>query len=273
MSSTSLSPRKAHQRAFTLVELLVVIGIIAVLISILLPALAKARAAGESTKCMSNMKQIAMANQIYRNDNKDYFVPFCRDFSMLGGYVGAGFGPFGPTPEPTRWFQYLEKYTRTYEVFNCPTRDHSDPQGSVKNLTVGSFPRGTSQIGATCGYAYARWIGGFTIQNTASTSQPNAKKYNQIKTALKGIAVAADVGDVGLFMDGRYWMTTAETNVALGETHARWKFRFMHGKANPKDGICNVAFMDTHVEGVFVNQVRLIPWDSQGTHSRFLVQR
>src|SRR5689334_9718292 len=61
---------------FTLAELLVVIGIIAVLMSLLIPALAGARRQGQLVCCMSNMRQLATAFKIYETDNKGRRPPY-----------------------------------------------------------------------------------------------------------------------------------------------------------------------------------------------------
>src|SRR5439155_25298558 len=75
-------------KGFTLVELLVVIGIIAVLLSILLPTLGKVRRQAYTLQCASNMRQLSMAMLMYIGDNKGRFP--AAEFSTIAGVYPYG---------------------------------------------------------------------------------------------------------------------------------------------------------------------------------------
>src|SRR5512135_3139347 len=88
-------PARTRGRAgFTLVELLVVIAIIAVLASLLLPALARAKQRSQRAACVSNLKQIGLAFMVYLDDHRDRF-PDQRD---LKNTLPGGFRPWTSWP-------------------------------------------------------------------------------------------------------------------------------------------------------------------------------
>src|SRR6266581_7014364 len=95
-----MSQKKQFSVAFTLVELLVAIGIIAVLIALLIPALNSAREHAYRVKCMSNLRSIGQAMKIYANDNNNHYprtiyidgdMPFCfQDEARPDPFAGPG---------------------------------------------------------------------------------------------------------------------------------------------------------------------------------------
>ena len=118
-----------RRKAFTLVELLVVIGIIALLISILMPALGRAKEQANWVKCLSNLRQLGQAFTMYVNNNKGFFPRpgVGRGAASYEDWIYFEDNP-NATPLPRPFEQgaiapYLGQSKGIKEVFRCPSDD------------------------------------------------------------------------------------------------------------------------------------------------------
>lgn len=139
-----LAPYSARRRAFTLVEMLVVIAVIAILAAILFPVFARARENGRRTSCLSNLRQLGAAFQQYTQDF-DEKLPAATDAGSPGAATGYGenvtggwmfyssFGIDGTEGEASTAANFdpskgsLYPYVKSAQVYVCP----SDARGSL----------------------------------------------------------------------------------------------------------------------------------------------
>lgn len=126
-TNLSASPR----RAFTLIELLVVIAIIAILAAILFPVFAQAKAAAKKTVCLSDVKQIALADVMYGTDNDDFIVP-----GLIPADAGAIEQSWEENPGTTAWDNaydhLLMPYMKNYQIGSARPRFSPGPHSTPR---------------------------------------------------------------------------------------------------------------------------------------------
>lgn len=215
-----------RKTAFTLVELLVVIGIIALLISILLPSLNRARQSAQRIQCMSNMRQVGLAIQMYAGNQK--------------GWAPVPYWPYGGI---SRWYEFLQQ-TRdlTYTI------SETDPTVKISQvLFCPSMPR--VSLSATVPDDTYRLKNGFVSYGMSLqfdlTYQNNVLTYGSVKLNTvkhpSDVVMVAETNKWGAGYVGGYYVYSFNSADPGGQLAWPW---------HPRGG-CNVLWADGHVTTVY----------------------
>jgi prepilin-type N-terminal cleavage/methylation domain-containing protein len=215
MRQLKISSKAWERCAFTLIELLVVIAIIAILASMLLPALSKAKAKSLSIKCNSNQRQIGLGLHMYADDNGDFY-PRYEEWGCLGGKTGVITLHGGLVPESRR---PLNKYVQAKDGFKCPA-DKGD------SLWKDLFPSGIKSCYDAWGNSY---LMGWSRENLGM-QHVTGDSREQITTPagrpMKTSEVARSPSNKLMQGDWPYW-SDRDKNDPMSQWHnAKGQYRF-----------------------------------------------
>lgn len=155
-------PQRSLRRAFSLVELLVVIAVVGILGALLLPALSQGKAAARRIQCVDNLRQLGLATQMYWDENEDF--TFRYQIGATNGGRLYWFGWIKPGAEGQREFDptqgALYPFLQSSGVEICPSLDYNNALYKYKAR------------GAAYGYGYNLNLGESSI-NISRISQPS----------------------------------------------------------------------------------------------------
>jgi len=232
-----MSRRTIRLKAFTLVELLVSVGIIAVLAALLLPALGSARESARRTQCASNLRQLAMGFQSYAADNRGSLPgiatipPVPNDWIYWAPWYGAPYDRFANGP--------IARYLGGDEsVFRCPSDDALNHQIVPGSTEVPQGPYRYSYIMN----AFAPEIARYACCLVSQQCQFSAIRHPSDKVLLLE-------GNELTMIDG-VWVPPPFLGYFLNDLGDRHDRLPGHASTSQIMGRGNVAFADTHVEFV-----------------------
>ncbi|MHC4638742.1 MAG: type II secretion system protein [Planctomycetota bacterium] len=177
-------PFQTRTKAFTLIELLTVISIIALLMAILLPTLAKAKRLAESTVCQSRLKQLGIAWSMYVNDNEDLFPPSIMAFPYIEKYTSSSVAvainnnnqmianispqfvppPQPPTPQPTAKAANI----KNIEIFFCPSATKLAGEGARNPFQA--WQEKVGEVEYRGSYGFNGWLQSMEPENSEGYS-------------------------------------------------------------------------------------------------------